>query len=65
MSNTSKSNFLNNTEDIIDNVLSNQDHVVIETNQGNVVLITEEEFNKLVLNINFAKYRNRVGEPII
>ena len=62
MSNTSKSNFLNNTEDIIENVLSNQDHVVIETNQGNVVLITEEEYDKLVLNVNLAKYRNRVGD---
>lgn len=62
MPNTSKSNFLNNTEDIIENVLSNQDHVVIETNQGNVVLITEEECNKLVLNVNLAKYRNRVGD---
>ena len=62
MSNTSKSNFLNNTEDIIENVLTNQDHVVVETSQGNVVLITEEEYNKLVLNINLAKYRNRVGD---
>lgn len=62
MSNTSKSNFLNNTEDIIENVLSNQDHVVIETNQDNVVLITEGEYNKLVLNVNLAKYRNRVGD---
>ena len=62
MSNTSKSNFLNNTEDIIENVLTNQDHVVVETSQGNVVLITEEEYNKLVLNVNLAKYRNRVGD---
>lgn len=62
MSNTSKSNFLNNTEDIIENVLSNQDHVIIETNQGNVLLITEEEYNKLILNVNLTKYRNRVGD---
>ena len=62
MSNTSKSNFLNNTEDIIENVLTKQDHVVVETSQGNVVLITEEEYNKLVLNVNLAKYRNRVGD---
>ena len=55
MSNTSKSNFLNNTEDIIENVIMNKDHVVIETNQGNVVLITEEKYNKLILNVNLPQ----------
>ena len=57
MSNTSKSNFLNNTEDIIENVLIKQTHVIIETNQGNVVLITEKEYNKLALNTNLPNIK--------
>ena len=57
MSNTSKSNFLNNAEDIIENILTKQNHVIIETNQGNVVLITEKEYNKLVLNTNLPNIK--------
>lgn len=62
MSTTSKSNFINNTEDIIENVIINKDHVVIETDNGNVVLITEDEYEKLLLNLNLFYYRNRAGD---
>ena len=62
MSTTSKSNFLNNAEDIIENVINNKDHFVIETDKDNVVLITEEEYDKLVLNVNLVNYRNRTGD---
>lgn len=61
MSTTSKSNFLNNTEDIIENVIANKDFVTIETDKGNVVLITEEEYENLVFNVNLSNYRNRTG----
>ena len=62
MSTTSKSNFLNNTEAIIENIISNKDHVVVETERGNVILIPEEEYDKLVFNVNLSKYRNRAGD---
>lgn len=62
MSTTSKSNFLNNTEAIIENIISNKDHVVVETDKGNVVLISEEEYDKLVFNVNLSNYRNRAGD---
>lgn len=62
MSITSKSNFINNTEDIIENVLINKDHVIVETDNGNVVLITEDEYEKLVLNLNLFYYKNRTGD---
>ena len=60
MSTTSKSNFLNNTEAIIENVITNKDHVIIETNKGNAVLLSEDEYDKLVFNVNLYNYRNRV-----
>ena len=62
MSTTSKSNFLNNAEDIIENVINNKDHFIIETDKGNAVLISEEEYNKLVFNVNLSNYRNRAGD---
>lgn len=62
MSTTSKSNFLNNAEDIIENVINNKDHFIIETDKGNAVLISEEEYNKLVFNLNLSNYRNRAGD---
>ena len=62
MSTTSKTNFINNAENIIENVIENKDHVIIETNKGNVVLISEEEYEDLVFNVNPFSYRNRVGD---
>ena len=62
MSTTSKSNFLNNAEDIIENVITNKDFVVIETDKGNVVLITEEDYENFVFNMNLLNYRNRAGD---
>ena len=47
MSETSKSNFLNNTEDIINHILNSKDFLLIKSKEGNVVLLPEEEYNKL------------------
>ena len=44
MQKTTLSNFLNNTEAIINNTLYNKEFTKITTEDGNVVLITEEQF---------------------
>ena len=45
---TTLSNFLNNTEDFINNCIANEEITKITTNEGNVVLITEEQFNSFI-----------------
>lgn len=58
---TSSSNFLNNTEAIISNSISNDEPVTIKSEYCNLVLITEDEYKRLVLNDNILKYR-KAGE---
>lgn len=41
---TSLSNFINNSEDIIDNILLNEEPTKITTKDGNLVLITEGQY---------------------
>lgn len=41
---TTLSNFINNAEDIISNVLLNEEPTKIVTKNGNVVLITEAQY---------------------
>lgn len=48
MNYTSLSNFLNNAEDIINNTIANEEHTTIKTNDGNVVLITEHQYEYLI-----------------
>lgn len=57
MIDTSLSNFLNNTEAIISNSISNDEPVTIKSEYCNMVLITEDEYRRLVLNDNILKYR--------
>lgn len=61
MINTSLSNFLNNTEAIISNSISNDEPVTIKSEYCNMILITEDEYKRLVLNDNILKYR-KAGE---
>lgn len=42
---TTLSNFLNNSGDLISNCLFNEEITKINTEGGNVVLITEQQFN--------------------
>ena len=58
---TSLSNFLNNTEAIISNSISNDEPVTIKSEYCNLILITEDEYKRLVLNDNILKYR-KAGE---
>lgn len=44
----SLSNFLNNTEAIMSNTIENNDLTVIESDEGNTVLISESDFIKLI-----------------
>lgn len=48
MTTTSLSNFQNNTEDIISNVLLNEIPTKITTEEGNVVLITESQYTAFI-----------------
>ena len=59
MKQTSLPNFLNNTEYIINNVLDGNEPVVIKLQEGNVILMTEEEYNILVLNSNMANIKEQ------
>lgn len=45
---TTLSNFLNNAEDFISNCISNEEIIKITTDEGSVVLITEEQFNSFI-----------------
>lgn len=48
MTTTSLSNFQNNTETIISNVLLNEIPTKITTEEGNVVLITEAQYDAFI-----------------
>ena len=48
MTTTSLSNFINNSEDIISNVLLNEEITKITTEEGNVVLITESQYEAFI-----------------
>ena len=53
---TSKSNFLNNTEDIVDNIIVNKESVTVTTEGGNIVLLSEEKYNQLLMYEAIVKY---------
>lgn len=44
MNYTSLSNFLNNTENIINNTITNEQFTTIKAEEGNVVLMSEQQF---------------------
>ena len=48
MNYTTLSNFLNNAENIISNTINNEEHTTIKTEDGNVVLLTEQQYNCLI-----------------
>ena len=48
MNYTTLSNFLNNEENIINNALTNEDYTTIKTEEGNVVLMSEQQYECLV-----------------
>ena len=45
---TTLSNFLNNAEDFISNCISNEEIIKITTDEGNAVIITEEQFDSFI-----------------
>ena len=61
MINTSLSNFLNNTEAIISNSVNNNEPVTIKLDDCNLVIISEKEYERLLLNDNILEY-NGAGE---
>lgn len=48
MNYTSLSNFLNNAENIISNTIANEEFTLIQTEEGSVVLMSENQFLCLV-----------------
>ena len=48
MNYTTLSNFINNAENIISNTITNEEHTLIETEDGNAVLIPEAQYNCLI-----------------
>ena len=58
MIDTSLSNFLNNTEAILSNSISNDEPVTIKSEYCNLVLITEDEYKRLTLNDNILRYNS-------
>lgn len=48
MNYTTLSNFLNNAENIISNTIVNEEFTSIQTEEGNVVLLSENQFLCLV-----------------
>lgn len=48
MNYTSLSNFLNNAENIISNTIANEQFTTIQTEEGNAVLLSENQFLCLV-----------------
>ena len=57
MIDTSLSNFLNNTEAILSNSISNDEPVTVKLGYCNLVLITEDEYKRLTLNDNILKHK--------
>ena len=45
---TTLSNFINNSEDIISNVLLNEEFTKITTEEGNVIIITESQYEAFI-----------------
>lgn len=58
MTTTSLSNFINNSEDIISNVLLNEEITKITTKDGNVVIITESQYEAFIDSLIRTKTRN-------
>ena len=48
MNYTTLSNFINNAENIISNTITNEEHTLIKTEEGNAVLIPEVQYNCLL-----------------
>lgn len=48
MNYTTLSNFINNAENIISNTITNEEHTLIKTEEGNAVLIPETQYNCLL-----------------
>lgn len=48
MNYTTLSNFINNAENIISNTITNEEHTLIETEDGNAVLLPEARYNCLL-----------------
>lgn len=48
MNKTSLSNFLNNTEAFINNAIANDEITMIESPDGNLVLISEKDFLEIL-----------------
>ena len=62
MNYTTLSNFLNNAENIINNTIINEEHTTIKTEEGNVVLLTEQQYNCLIEAMRRNRHWNR--EPL-
>ncbi len=60
MNTTSLSNFFNNTEDIISNTLTNEDITIIKSEEGNVVVISEQQFLALLNAMRKSDVRNKL-----
>ena len=56
METTSISNFLNNSEAIINNIITNKEPVTITSSDGNLILTTEEEYKKLIMLAKLNDY---------
>lgn len=52
---TSKSNFLNNADDLLSNVITNKHSMTITTEEGNAVLIPEEKYRQLLAIAHMLK----------
>ena len=48
MNYTTLANFINNAENIISNTITNEEHTLIETEDGNAVLIPKAQYNCLI-----------------
>lgn len=60
MNTTSLSNFLNNTKDIISNTLTNEDITIVKSEEGNVVVISEQQFLALLNAMRKSDVRNKL-----
>ena len=52
MNYTTLSNFLNNTENIINNTIVNEELTTIRTEDGNVVLMTEKQYDCFIESLS-------------
>lgn len=48
MNYTTLANFINNAENIINNTITNEEHTLIKTEEGNAVLLPEAQYNCLL-----------------